>query len=118
MNKSTPQQYSYLLELGAERLGIIFKPEIGFGLLGEFAHCLNCELTKQDTNSVFTVLEKLGETNRFKLTVDFLSNKETEDLKSLFEKLRNFLKEAADDCKKEQNISLFENLEKVYGIKK
>lgn len=117
LNKNTGQQYAYLLELGGERLGEIFKPEIGFGLLGEFAHCLNCELTNQDASAVLTVLEKLSETNRFKLTVDFLSKQEKEDVKSLFEKLTKFYREESDSGNAE-NLSGLENLEKVFGIKK
>ncbi|XP_053385466.1 coiled-coil domain-containing protein 103-like [Mercenaria mercenaria] len=117
LNKNTAQQYSYLIELGAERLGNIFKPEIGFGLLGEFAHCLNCELNDQDACRVVIVLEKLSKTNRFKLTVDFLSKKEKDYLNGLFEKLRNCQKQEID---KEggDKMTLLDDMEKVYGIKK
>jgi hypothetical protein len=117
LNKETSRQYSYLLELGGERLGKIFKPEIGFGLLGEFAHCLNCELKDQDVCEVMKILEKLAETNRFKLTVDFLSKKEKEDINELFEKIGNSKAEETDDCVADIGSSLA-NIEKLYGIKK
>ena len=115
-NKNTSQQYSYLIELGGERLGNIFKPEIGFGLLGEFTHCLNCELKDQDVCEVLTILEKLSETNRFKLTVDFLSKKEKEDISGLSEKLRKFLTEDTV-VEPEDKLTRLTNIDKTYGIK-
>ncbi|XP_052813841.1 coiled-coil domain-containing protein 103-like [Mya arenaria] len=88
-NKDTTQQYDYLIELGGEQLRKIFKPEIGFGLLGEFANCLDCELKNEDFKNVINILQELCETNRFSLTVQFLSSKEKGYLNSLVVKLKN-----------------------------
>ena len=111
-------------------MGTIFKQEIGFGLLGEFAKCLNCELanenpskesanengsdisTNQEACSILNILEKLSETNRFKLTVDFLSKKEKDDLKGIFEQLNKVFE---GDSEK---LSSLESVQKVHGFKK
>ena len=116
-NKDTKQQYQYLLELGGARLLEIFKPEIGFGLLGDFAKCLHCELKEEDVESVIAVLEHLSETNRFKLTVQFLSSKEKEDVSGMFDKLWKFAANA-DEERKATFEEKLNSLMKIYEIKK
>ncbi|XP_052237561.1 coiled-coil domain-containing protein 103-like [Dreissena polymorpha] len=92
LNKDTKQQYAYLLQIGGEQLGTIFKTEIGFGLLGEFGNCLNCAFAEQDSNAILCILQHLSTTNRFSLTVQFLSSKEKDYFNSLFRKLSESLK--------------------------
>ncbi|KAL4221598.1 hypothetical protein ACF0H5_019855 [Mactra antiquata] len=112
LNKDMSLQYQYLIGMGGDRLGQIFKPEIGFGLLGEFACCLDCEFNKENKDNVLEILVKLSETNRFKLTVDFLSKKEKGYIISLFEKLTSCVNDDDD------NVAVFDNLKSVYGIEK
>lgn len=97
--------------MGGQRLLDIFKPELGFGLLGEFAHCLNCELKSDDFESVVDILQKLCDSNRFTLTVQFLSGKEKNCLQGLFEKLQEQV--AASDTSDDAGVK---ELAQKYGV--
>ena len=85
--KSTQEQYQYLIDLGVETLGKIFRTEVS--LFGDILKALDKELTQEDTKKVIDILENLSATNRFSLSVQFLSSAEREARNSLFIKLKS-----------------------------
>lgn len=112
--KSLGDQYAYLISIGGENLSNIFKTEISFGLLGDIIKALENKIVENDAETVFYILEGLSKTNRFSLSVQFLSSKEKETCRSLVEKIRKHLSDS-------NSLSLMPNLEKleeVYELKK
>ena len=103
------KKYEFLKTMGGERLENVFKPEIGFGLLGDFGHCLCCEYKDADFETVTDMLEHLSKTNRFTLTVQFLSSKEKEDMNNLFVKFKQSLGD--------RDGAVLESLQKTYDVK-
>ncbi|XP_048778177.2 coiled-coil domain-containing protein 103-like [Ostrea edulis] len=83
--KSTADQYNFLLEIGGIHLGQIFKTDIN--LLGDFLVALDSEYQDQDSETVTTILENLSSAQRFTLSVQFLSGKEKKSCESLIRKL-------------------------------
>lgn len=86
--KSCQEQYQFLLQLGPQNLGQIFREDVAFGLLGEFLTVLSENVGIKDRESVMGVLESLSGTKRFGLNVELLSRQEKESCRHLFEKLQ------------------------------
>ena len=90
--KTNRDKYEVLIQIGGERLGKIFHNEISFGLLGEFILALDCEYEDSHQDRVLDILHGLSTTNRFSLSVQFLTAKEKEAMKVLFGKCSALLK--------------------------
>ena len=116
-NKNVTEQYSYLLELGPERLQSIFTNEIGFGLLGDFLITFNSAFDTGDCEVILTILDHLKNTGRFALTVQFLSSKEKNNSVELFQKLEMQTEVVESDEEKKRLRNLLDDLKKVYEIK-
>lgn len=81
------EKYQLLLKIGGEELGRIFKAEISMGFLGEFLVILHSCLEERDVMETVLILEELSKTNRFDLSVKFLSGKERSAASELIQKL-------------------------------
>ncbi|XP_067869240.1 coiled-coil domain-containing protein 103 [Heterodontus francisci] len=86
-----PEKYDFLLKLGGQCLGNIFRAEIGFGFLGEFLGILCDHFQLTDGQAVYRILLHLSQTQRFDLNVDFLSSREREKGLRLFQMLQQEL---------------------------
>ncbi|NWT04495.1 CC103 protein, partial [Mionectes macconnelli] len=86
--KSGTEQYRFLLELGGEALGRIFRADVGFGLLGEFLRVLAENFHPGDGAAVLGILRGLAGTGRLGLNVELLSQAEKESGRDLFRKLQ------------------------------
>ncbi|XP_027523680.1 coiled-coil domain-containing protein 103 isoform X2 [Corapipo altera] len=86
--KSGTEKYRFLLELGGEALGRIFRADVGFGLLGEFLRVLAENFHPGDGTAVLEILQGLAGTRRFGLNVELLSQAEKESGRDLFRKLQ------------------------------
>ncbi|NXM31540.1 CC103 protein, partial [Oxyruncus cristatus] len=86
--KSGTEKYQFLLELGGEALGRIFRADVGFGLLGEFLRVLAENFHPGDRAAVLGILQGLAGTGRFGLNVELLSQAEKESGQDLFRKLQ------------------------------
>ncbi|XP_014346470.1 coiled-coil domain-containing protein 103 [Latimeria chalumnae] len=86
--KSQPERYSFLLRLGGENLGRLFRAEVGFGVFGELITTLSENYREEDKEAVFSILQSLSRTKRFSLNVDFLDKAEKESCLNLFQKLQ------------------------------
>ena len=73
--------------VGASKAREIFKTEISGSLLGDFVECLLYEFSETQARCVLEFLEALSNSQRFSLSLAFLSKKEKENLSTLFEKL-------------------------------
>lgn len=109
--KSLGDQYIYLISIGGDNLANIFKTEISFGLLGDIVKALENKMVDSDNEKVVQILEGLSQTNRFSLSVQFLSSQERELCKTLFDRLRTSLK----DC--EEMTARLDCLSEVYQLK-
>lgn len=111
--KSPADKYGVLLELGGESLGRIFKAEISFGLLGEFIEALLLEYKCTDGRNILCILQHLCKTNRFQLSVQFMSSKEKEACEKLFDKIEQQMQE-----ENELDISpkVINDTRKSYGL--
>ena len=98
--KTSESKYQYLLHVGADNLGRIFKAEVGFGLLGEFICCLNEQFQQEETVNVLSILIELSKTNRFDLNLQFLSSKEQDACSALIEKI---VANSPSDCESDEN---------------
>ncbi|XP_060704735.1 coiled-coil domain-containing protein 103 isoform X1 [Hemiscyllium ocellatum] len=85
------EKYSFLLSLGGQLLGNIFRAEIGFGYLGEFLVILCNNFQQTDGQAIYWILLHLSQTQRFDLHVDFLSSSEREKGMKLFRMLLQVL---------------------------
>jgi hypothetical protein len=108
-HKSTAEQYKFLLEMGGDHLGQIFKTDIN--LLGDFLVALDSEYQDQDSETVTAILESLSSAQRFTLSVQFLSGKEKKSCESLICKLGT----SSDDSAWKDRI---EKLKSSYGLNK
>lgn len=81
------EKYQLMLKIGGEELGRIFKAEISMGFLGEFLVILHSCLEERDVMETVLILEELSKTNRFDLSVKFLSDKERSAASELIQKL-------------------------------
>lgn len=86
-----PEKYAFLVTLGAQLLESIFCAEIGFGLLGEFLVILCNHFQPEDAQAIYWILLHLSQTQRFGLSVDFLSSSEREKGQRLFQMLEQKL---------------------------
>ncbi|XP_022109489.1 coiled-coil domain-containing protein 103-like [Acanthaster planci] len=100
------EKYHLLTGLGSEQLGHIFRAEIGFGLLGDFMTVLNQQFRGSDCHCIVGILESLSRTNRFGLSVGFLSKPERQDCLELFQKLQE-----ASSCLEKNSTSAFASSE-------
>ncbi|NWV06639.1 CC103 protein, partial [Ptilonorhynchus violaceus] len=87
--KSRTEKYWFLLELGGEALGRIFRAGGGLGLLGEFLTVLAENIRPEDRAAVLQILQSLVGTKRFGLNVALLSPLEKESSRNLFRKLQS-----------------------------
>lgn len=101
--EETQERYNFLLFVGADRLEVIFKTEIGFGLLGEFVQILE-SFKEADELAVIEILAACSRTNRFSLSVTFFSSKEKEACSKLFAKFS-------------QEADIVDSLKHLYGVK-
>ncbi|CAG2217782.1 Coiled-coil domain-containing protein 103 [Mytilus edulis] len=109
--KSLGEQYIYLISIGGDNLAHIFKTEISFGLLGDIVKALENKIVESDNEKVVQILEGLSQTNRFSLSVQFLSTQEKDLCNTLFDKLRTSFK----DC--DEITAKLDSLSEVYQIK-
>jgi len=84
---SSVARYDFILRLGGDRVGRIFRNEVSFGLLGELIFVLENHYQDIDYDSVCAILRGLSEANRFQLTMDFLNSVEKCSCEKLFQKL-------------------------------
>eukprot|EP00050_Salpingoeca_kvevrii_P019477 m.86436 g.86436 ORF g.86436 m.86436 type:complete len:237 (-) comp8432_c0_seq4:80-790(-) len=84
---SSVAKYAYLLLIGGERLEALFRVEIGHGLLGEMGIVLNECFESKDGEDICDIFCRLPNTNRFSLTVEFLSDAEAAAIAALHGKL-------------------------------
>ncbi|EDO43647.1 predicted protein, partial [Nematostella vectensis] len=82
--KTKEQKNNYLLQIGGVHLGKIFKTDICVGLLGEFITVLYDHLEVAHTDEVSSILWNLSLSNRFSLSLEFLSKQEKTCLDELF----------------------------------
>lgn len=94
--KSDVDRYNYLITIGGDNLAQMFKSEISMGLLGDIISTLNCQFKEDDTGSIVSILNHLSTVNRFKLSVQFLSQGEKDLCSSLVEKLSKHCDESHD----------------------
>ncbi|XP_033104823.1 coiled-coil domain-containing protein 103-like isoform X2 [Anneissia japonica] len=107
------EKYNYLLQFNADQLFSIFKNEISFGLLGEILKLFNLYFTEDNLENVFLILWQLSNTNRFSLSIDFLSKEEKKDRDELMDKLQRTF-----ECGLETKIDCdLNSLRKLYGCK-
>ena len=85
--KENSQKYKFLLDIGGDKLLKIFHAEISFGLLGDILGALNQCLNPSDSEAVAHILTCLSQTNRFSLSLDFLSKSEKTQCSELLQKL-------------------------------
>ncbi|MBN3296560.1 dynein axonemal assembly factor 19 [Amia ocellicauda] len=86
--QSSAGKYHLLLSLGGEGLRRIFSTEIGFGLLGEFLSVLCENFQAGDQVAVTAILKGCSQTQRFGLSMAFLSQLEEQVCRELFQKLQ------------------------------
>ena len=65
----------------------IFKAEISLGFLGEFVEIFNGCWTDSDSVVIFGILSGLAKSNRFNLSLQFLSSTEKDLVVELFKKM-------------------------------
>ncbi|XP_067685678.1 coiled-coil domain-containing protein 103-like [Haliotis asinina] len=104
---SLDKKYHFLIEIGPEKLENMFKSEISFGLLGDFLLVL-LEVSQEELHIVLNILESFSRTNRFSLSIQFMSSKEKEACEKLFKKIED-LNECSDRIT---------SLRSVYGLMK
>ena len=85
--KSDMDKYNFLLRIGGEELGKIFRVEIIEGLLGDMITALCSQFQADHVEDIVVILDRLSQVNRFSLSVQFLSTKEKETCTSLFQKI-------------------------------
>ncbi|XP_009073608.1 PREDICTED: coiled-coil domain-containing protein 103, partial [Acanthisitta chloris] len=87
--QSGAEKYQFLLELGGDALGSIFRADVGFGLLGEFLVVLAENFHPGDRPAVLELLQGLAGTRRFGLNLELLSPSEQHSSRELFQKLQS-----------------------------
>ncbi|XP_077997477.1 dynein axonemal assembly factor 19-like [Glandiceps talaboti] len=103
--KTNAQKYDYLIRIGGRHLGVIFKTEIAFGLLGEIIIALQDCFSPNDVDVVCAILDNLSKTNRFSLSLDFLSSTEKESCKELFKKLQSCIESKDMSSNEDSNMN-------------
>ena len=87
LGKSVDDRKQFLISIGADRITELFKTEISGGLLGEFLECF-LDFSDDQAVIVLDILEAFTKSQRFSLSVAFLSRKEKDIISSLFSRLR------------------------------
>lgn len=90
--KSPQQRYAYILNCGAPHLKELFKTEVSFGLLGDILAALTI-FAEKDVKTVLDILLSLQASNRFLLSLQFLSKKEKETCQQLFDHMIQVVEE-------------------------
>ncbi|CAG5124650.1 unnamed protein product [Candidula unifasciata] len=85
--KAQEDKKQFLFAVGAHKLAEIFRVEIAGDLLGEFLECLHC-FEVGEAGQVIEILETLTKSQRFSISLAFLSKKEKESGRLLFEELK------------------------------
>ena len=114
-NKGT-DKYRYLLDIGAQHLGDVFKSEISFGLLGDLLLVLQQHMCPEDITQVTDILSSLSHAGRFGLSVQFLSAAEKETGVKLFNQIQDGLQSLHTEAGQNDALDKFDKLKKVYGI--
>ena len=102
--KTRDDKYKFLCQVGGEQMAKIFKAEISLGLLGEFIEILNGCWNDADFVNIFCILSSLTKTNRFSLSLQFLSNTERDLVAELFKKLSCICTAMSDDSEKVEAV--------------
>ncbi|KAK7113703.1 coiled-coil domain-containing protein 103-like [Littorina saxatilis] len=104
-NIKTPQQrYTYLLNCGSAHLAQIFRTEVSFGLLGDILAALVI-FEKENIKTVVDILLSLKQSNRFVLSLQFLSKKEKDVCAQLFDKLSEVIEEDGNAAELRETVS-------------
>lgn len=111
---TSQERYGYLCKVGGQNLGQIFKSEIPMSFFGELMAVLFENLQSSDHEPVLDILQNLSNTNRFSLTVEFLSSKEKELVEAVFRKLQEISQDESQ-CQEGGNDRLKE-LAKIYKV--
>ena len=115
-NKEGVDKYRYLLDIGAQRLGELFKSEISFGLLGEILLVLQQHMCAEDIAQMTDILTSLSHAGRFSLSVKFLSAAEKETCAKLFSQVFEVLQGMQPETVENEHLEMFNSLKKVYEI--
>ncbi|XP_063816049.1 coiled-coil domain-containing protein 103 [Pseudophryne corroboree] len=99
------ERYDFLVHFGAKKLSCIFQMEVPSGLVGEFLFVLEENFQSVHLEEVMVILQCLAETQRFHLSLLFLSDLEKERCKELFVKLQNAVNDKKETCV-ERNLEL------------
>ncbi|RUS84844.1 hypothetical protein EGW08_007385 [Elysia chlorotica] len=94
--KSLEQKKEFIFTVGPSKIRELFKTEISGGLLGEFIESFLYDFSESQTQKIVELLEALSTSQRFSLSLAFLSKKEKELLTSLYEKLSSVAKETGN----------------------
>lgn len=95
--KTNSDKYDFLIRIGGEQLGIIFKLEIAFGLLGDILVAMEECFIPSDVDVVVSILDSLSKADRFALSLDFLSTVEKDCCQKLFLKMQCLLDAASHE---------------------
>ncbi|XP_005105890.1 coiled-coil domain-containing protein 103 [Aplysia californica] len=87
LGKSAADQRKFLFTIGATKISELFKTEISGGLLGEFLECFQV-FANDEVVSVIEMLEAFMKSQRFSLSLAFLSRKEKAACAALLETLK------------------------------
>ena len=100
--KTPADRYKFLLCVGSQHLGHIFRNEISFGLLGEIITVLSSNYCEEDGTEVVAMLHALSTVNRFSLSLQFLDKSErsacSQLLQQLHETLITNVREPSQQC--------------------
>nr|XP_006825850.1 PREDICTED: coiled-coil domain-containing protein 103-like [Saccoglossus kowalevskii] len=114
--KTNTDRYNFLIKIGGEQLGVIFKMEIAFGLLGDILVALEECFVPEDANAIVSILENLSKTSRFTLSLDFLSSIEKDSCQRLLLKLQCLCMAAASDVTYSFSDNSVQTLMEVYKV--
>ena len=109
-------KYRYLLDIGAQRLGELFKSEISFGLLGEILLVLQQHMCAEDIAQMTDILTSLSHAGRFSLSVKFVSAAEKETCAKLFSQVFQVLHDLESGTDKNETLEMFNSLKNVFEI--
>ena len=108
LGKSVEDRRQFLISIGADKISELFKTEVSGGLLGEFLECF-IDFTADQAVCVLDILEAFTKSQRFSLSVAFLSKKEKDMISTLFAKLRD-LSNSSDCLIIPERVSTIEQL--------
>jgi len=114
MLKNSKDRYYYLLRVGSQLLGHIFRNEISFGLLGEIISVLNTNYSEDDGNEVVAMLQALSSVNRFSLSLQFLDESERTACSQLLQQLQETISHTHQHS--QQSAEVVISLMSVYSM--